>query len=173
MDDGRPEIRGDVSGDVELNLQLANELYAGGPGSGCNPEAGKCGRPERPKGVVFHGTPIAHVSGILKHGLKARNAIAGKGVYTSSDFKQVLPNALGEMGSGNWPTQAAVVVIKNWKGLKRHAEWGFDSEKDPVFDKDVPVKNIHHVEIYDVKDLYRAMKTGKVGSLKPVEIRKP
>ena len=28
-----------------MNIVLLLELYAGGPGSGCNPEAGKCGRP--------------------------------------------------------------------------------------------------------------------------------
>lgn len=28
-----------------MNLALAIEMYAGGPGSGCNPAAGKCGRP--------------------------------------------------------------------------------------------------------------------------------
>ncbi|MDE2439173.1 MAG: hypothetical protein KGN01_07340 [Patescibacteria group bacterium] len=30
-----------------MNLQTTLELYAGGPGSGCNPAAGKCGRAER------------------------------------------------------------------------------------------------------------------------------
>lgn len=29
-----------------MNLALANTIYAGGPGSGCNPGAGKCGRPK-------------------------------------------------------------------------------------------------------------------------------
>lgn len=36
-------------------MNLASTIvYAGGPGSGCNPEKGKCGRP---RGVnVYHGT---------------------------------------------------------------------------------------------------------------------
>src|SRR5438309_4808215 len=28
-----------------MNLQATIELYGGGPGSGCNPDVGRCGRP--------------------------------------------------------------------------------------------------------------------------------
>jgi RNA:NAD 2'-phosphotransferase (TPT1/KptA family) len=54
-------------------------MYGGGPGSGCNPEAGKCGRPV----VLYHGTRLRDVESIKKSGLKKRDPWYGRNVRKS------------------------------------------------------------------------------------------
>ncbi len=50
-----------------MNISSTISLYGGGPGSGCNPEVGKCGRPET---EGYHGTSPKDVRKILTFGLK-------------------------------------------------------------------------------------------------------
>lgn len=58
-----------------MNLSSALLIYSGGPGSGCNPAVGKCGRKGTGKSnseeveVFYHGTILPSAKAMLKEGL--------------------------------------------------------------------------------------------------------
>lgn len=49
-----------------MNLGTTISIFAGGPGSGCNPAVGKCGRSV----TLYHGTSSIHVNSIRKNGIQ-------------------------------------------------------------------------------------------------------
>jgi RNA:NAD 2'-phosphotransferase (TPT1/KptA family) len=65
-----------------MNLFSTIQLYAGGPGSGCNPEKGKCGRTV----TMYHGTIEDFLPSIKQHGLDpAKHARGVRGVYVTGN----------------------------------------------------------------------------------------
>lgn len=135
-------------------LALAISLYAGGPGSGCNPVVGKCGRTQ----VLFHGTTVENAKRILNSGIKVG---AGKKQF---DYKMGLGNKVqGQYnyfstkheGAKDWatshsrfdgPTKYAVVRVEVPHTMKM--------KDDPMSGGDkrtketVPSSMITHVALY-------------------------
>jgi hypothetical protein len=66
-----------------MNLSTTIALYFGGPGSGCNPDVGKCGRPPLAGRTVFQGLPIS-----IEH--KAGQTRTKKSRSTGKTFHQVM-----------------------------------------------------------------------------------
>jgi len=110
-----------------MNLASSISIYAGGAGSGCNPEAGKCGR-----SVLYHVTDEKHLSSILKNGLRTQKSGAPKTNTEFEDFhdknvvyalqkpelyKTVIGNKLdfGEMEDGRESHQVLVAFNSSGK----------------------------------------------------------
>lgn len=73
-----------------MNLRSTISIYGGGPGSGCNPQAGDCGRKSAGKKdadveVFYHGTVLPSAKQMLKEGLvpKPEKAFQTAGIDTS------------------------------------------------------------------------------------------
>lgn len=137
-----------------MRLHAAISLYAGGPGSGCNPEAGKCGRPK----TVFHGTAEQFAAQIKQQGLFPPSVLTGDPegdkVYTSENRDEALKYAL-DKAEETGASKAVLITIKNpdQAGLVQDLNPG----EDTFFIKEgmVDPKYIDKVETYDVKQLMK------------------
>lgn len=70
-----------------MNLATSISIFAGGPGSGCNPAAGTCGKAKTK--VFYHVTHKKKVTDIRKNGLLPkvpREVGDKKGVYLTPNF---------------------------------------------------------------------------------------
>jgi hypothetical protein len=101
-----------------VDLAATISIYAGGPGSGCNPAAGHCGRTV----TLYHGTTVANAKKILKQGFKAGRshwetktaAAHGKGrVYFSKKLRDAF-----EFGYSSSTKQKDFLDRDEDKGLK-------------------------------------------------------
>lgn len=163
-----------------MNLAATVELYSGGPGSGCNPEKGHCGRSWEGK-TIYHGTAIDAAQKILKEGIKRSGSLqqhipvvyATKVKQVALSFAYAAAKGLNRPITGDSEfrddKEIALVVLKPGVENLPHLEdqiYAFPKGvKEVDFKEDIPAKYIDRVEIYSVAGMKE-----DIDNVKPVRV---
>lgn len=141
-----------------MNLFATVSLYGGGPGSGCNPEVGKCGHH-----ALYHGTSVENALSILKYGFDTKRNLTKKDpeeekTVSFTKNRKTAEGAYGAIDSFRKGSivpgggRGAVITVKVPYHVLRTMRkgGGYENEgeyqtKGRKFDR----KYIHKVEIYD------------------------
>ncbi len=123
-----------------MNLASTILIYGGGPGSGCNPEAGKCGRTAS-SASVYHVTHTSLVPKIQKEGLRpmqtsnwvkqGNQSRYGKGEINAFESPH---DALRWAAKMDWAFNKATGSgkVSILKLDRRDTPWQEDTESDPL-----------------------------------------
>lgn len=133
-----------------MNLEATISLLAGGPGSGCNPAVGKCGRTI----VLYHGTAIKNLSSIQKNGLQRYNAamaVNRKTVSLTSD--RTMAKQYGFVNQNSEGKYAVLRLELPREFVHRNSIRDSAEKRSRLFLKDVPAKYIMRTKIHDGKNI--------------------
>lgn len=163
-----------------MNLASTIYIYGGGPGSGCNPQAGECGR-KSSGDAIYHGTAVDAAQKILKEGIKRSGPLQQPipVVYATKDKRVALSFAYAAGVGLNRPIdkdsnfrddkEVALIVLKPEVTDLPHIEdqlYAFPKGvKEIDFAKDIPPKYIDRVEIYSVDGLKK-----DIENVKPIQV---
>jgi hypothetical protein len=120
-----------------VNLATTLSIHAGGPGSGCNPEVGKCGRAWSPKKI--DGTEKSD-SGYIYHATNEERAadIAQGSLQTHKPWEYTEQSA--------WPDRST--EKRSYFTKNAASAWGFSPEEGkPVLLRTAYDPKVHKTEI--------------------------
>ncbi len=96
-----------------MNLLQYVDIQAGGPGSGCNPEVGVCGRPS--KGEEKHGGRLSD-GGVAKFNIATKSWVQDNGKPLPSHINIRIPPAWKDVRFATDPKSSVLVVGTDAKG---------------------------------------------------------